>query len=233
MAPEIDFESSKTACLQPPPNILNSNDETSLVDQARNGSSEAMEQLVGLYEGRLFRLAQNITINHEDTEEVVQNAFVKAFKNLAAFRGDSRFYTWIVRIAVNEALMKVRGRRYREISLDEPKDAGDHTVVREIEDWGPNPERRYSQEELRGILETTISRLRHEYRIVFQLRDVEGFSTEETARALDLSSSAVKTRLRRARFQLRDSLDIYFRPAKKGLLRRKETETFFRQTVMC
>jgi RNA polymerase sigma-70 factor, ECF subfamily len=233
MTPGINFESSATACLQAPPDILTNNDETTLVDQARNGSSEAIEQLVSRYEARLFRLAQNITVNHEDTEEVVQNAFVKAFKNLAAFRGDSRFYTWIVRIAVNEALMKVRSRRYKEVSIDEPKDAGDHTIVREIEDWGPNPERRYSQEELRRILETSIGRLRHEYRIVFQLRDVEGFSTEETARALALSTSAVKTRLRRARFQLRDSLDTYFRVPKKRLLRSEGGGNFLRQALMC
>jgi RNA polymerase sigma-70 factor (ECF subfamily) len=84
---------------------------------AGNGCGAAIEQLVGRYESRVFRLARNITGNHEDAEEVAQNAFFKAFLNFAAFRGDSRFYTWLVRIAVNEAWMKIRSRRFREVSI--------------------------------------------------------------------------------------------------------------------
>lgn len=196
------------------PNILNADDEAPLIAEARNGSSVAIEQLVGRYERRVFRLAQNITGNHEDAEEVVQNAFVKAFRNLASFRGDSRFYTWLVRITLNEALMKIRGQRFNSVSVDDTKDAEDH-MPRELEDWGPNPEQRYSQEELRRILEASIGELAPGYRIVFQLRDVEGLTTEETARAVGLSVAAVKSRLARARAQLRDSLDIYFRASKR------------------
>jgi RNA polymerase sigma-70 factor, ECF subfamily len=139
---------------------------------------------------------------------------VKAYQNLATFRGDSRFYTWLVRIAVNEALMKARGHRFREVSIDSMQDSDDYIVPYEVEDWGPNPEERYSQEELRRILETTISELEPRYWIVFQLRDMDGFSTEEIAATLNLSVPAVKTRLRRARLQLRNSLDIYFRRPK-------------------
>jgi RNA polymerase sigma-70 factor (ECF subfamily) len=188
----------------------NRDDEAELVVRARSGSPAAIEQLVERYERRLFRLAQNILSNHEDAEEVVQNAFLKAFQKLAAFRGDSRFYTWLVRIAVNEALMKIRRRHFREVSIDAPGEAEDQLIPRELEDWGPNPEERHSQEELRGILAATISKLDPGYRIVFQLRDIEGFSTEDTARSLDLSVPAVKTRLRRARLWLRSSLDVYF-----------------------
>lgn len=190
------------------------NEEQDLIVKARNGSPIATELLVSRYESRIFRLARNITFNHEDAEEVVQNAFVNVFQSLTTFRGDSRFYTWLVRIAVNEALMKVRGRRFREVSIDDASGEEDNVIHHELEDWGPNPEERYSQEELRKILETAINRLDPGYRIVFQLRDVEGFSTEETARALNLSLPAVKTRLRRARLQLRNSLDIHFRKTK-------------------
>ena len=84
------------------------NEEQDLIVKARNGSPAAIELLVSRYESRIFRLARNITGNHEDAEEVIQNAFVKAFQNLATFRGDSGFYTWLVRIAVNQALMKIR-----------------------------------------------------------------------------------------------------------------------------
>jgi RNA polymerase sigma-70 factor, ECF subfamily len=189
-------------------------DEQELVSQAKNGLVDAIEQLVVRYERRIFRMAQNITCNHEDAEEVAQNVFVKAFRNLAAFRGDSRFYTWLVRITINEALMKIRARRHKEVSIDEPHDQ-DTVGFHELEDWGPNPEQRYSQKELREILATTISKLEPNYRTVFQLRDVEGFTTEETARALRLSSSAVKARLGRARLRLRNSLDVYFRASKR------------------
>jgi RNA polymerase sigma-70 factor (ECF subfamily) len=188
----------------------NRDDAAELVVQARSGSPAAIEQLVERYEHRLFRLAQNILSNHEDAEEVVQNAFLKAFQKLAAFRGDSRFYTWLVRIAVNEALMKIRRRNFREVSIDAPGEPEDQLIPRELKDSGPNPEERHSQEELRGILAATISKLDPGYRIVFRLRDIEGFSTEDTARSLDLSVPAVKTRLRRARSWLRSSLEVYF-----------------------
>ena len=199
------------------PEVLDGDDEAQLVAWARNGCAAAIEQLVGRYESRVFRLARNITGNHEDTEEVVQNAFFTAFQSLAAFRGDSRFYSWLVRIAVNEALMKIRSRRLREVSIDDAKDSEDgeeQTISKELQDWGPNPEQRYSQEELRRILETAISTLAPEYRIVFHLRDIDGFSTEVTAQILHLPLATVKTRTRRARLQLRDSLDAYFRPMK-------------------
>jgi RNA polymerase sigma-70 factor, ECF subfamily len=185
--------------------------EQDVVARAKSRSETAFDELVKHYERRVFRLAQNITRNHEDAEEVVQNAFLKAFQNLVGFRGDSRFYTWLVRITVNEALMKIRRRpRHKEVSIDESEEADDSCIPPEIEDCGPNPEQRYSQQELQNILATTINELKPGYRTVFQLRDVDGLSTEETAQALALSSSAVKTRLRRARITLRNSLGKYF-----------------------
>lgn len=211
MLSEVNLESSTSSVLHSAPDVLNGDKEAAVVAEARKGSAAAIEQLVGRYERRLFRLAWNITGNHEDTEEVVQNAFVKAFQNLAAFRGDSSFYTWLVRIATNEGLMKIRGHRFREVSIDCPREAEEPAFLAELQDWAPSPEERYSQEELSRILETTIGELEPGYRIVFQLRDVEGLSTEETARALGLSSPAVKSRLGRARMQLRNLLDPYFR----------------------
>jgi RNA polymerase sigma-70 factor (ECF subfamily) len=200
-----------------PTEVVDGADEAQLVGWAGRGCAAAIEQLVGRYETRVFRLVRNITGNHEDAEEVAQNAFFKAFLNFAAFRGDSRFYTWLVRIAVNEALMKIRSRRFREVSIDRAKESEDgeeKTISQELQDWGPNPEQRYSQEELREILETAISKLAPGYRIVFHLRDVEGFSCKQTAQTLHLSLATVKSRTRRARLQLRDSLDAYFRPIK-------------------
>jgi RNA polymerase sigma-70 factor, ECF subfamily len=211
------------------------NDEQDLIAQAKNGRAAAIERLVGRYERKVFRLARNITGNYEDAEEVVQNAFVKAFRNLDAFRGDSRFYTWLVRIAVNEALMKIRGHRFREVPMDNTDQMEGDLNLHEPEDWEPNPEERCSQEELHKILETTISELEPGYRTVFQLRHIEGFSTQETARTLNLSLPAVKSRLQRARLQLRNSLALYFRPIKpkesRGWLAERRSELTLRSAA--
>jgi RNA polymerase sigma-70 factor (ECF subfamily) len=141
----------------------------------------------------------------------MQDAFLKSFQNLDQFQGNSRFYTWLVRIAVNEALMKLRKRRPNQVSLDEPLRENDDSVFREIEDWGPSPEQRYAQTELNEILTQVIGELDPIFRIVFLLRDVEGISTEETAQIVGISVAAVKSRLLRARLRLRQNLNKYFR----------------------
>jgi RNA polymerase sigma-70 factor, ECF subfamily len=187
-------------------------DESVLVDRARQGDDEAYAGLVKMYEKKVYRLARNITKNEADAEDVLQEAFLKAYINLDKFQGDSKFYTWIVRIAVNEALMKLRKRkRGRTVSLDEEIDTGEDEVKREIAVWEGNPEQKYSQEELRRILDEAIQSLKPIFRSVFQLRDVEELSTEETADMLDLSIPAVKSRLLRARLQLREKLTRQFK----------------------
>jgi RNA polymerase sigma-70 factor (ECF subfamily) len=188
------------------------NSETVLVDRARNGDAAAFTELVHRYERKIFRLAKHITQNDEDAEDVLQESFLKAYSNLDTFQGQSKFYTWIVRIAVNEALMKLRKRKSdRTVSLDEPQDTGEETVAREIAVWDGDPEQRYSQEELREILERAIDSLKPSFRTVFVLRDIEELSTEETAESLGISVPAVKSRLLRARLQLREKLTRLFR----------------------
>jgi RNA polymerase sigma-70 factor (ECF subfamily) len=187
-------------------------DESALVMQARQGDTEAFGELVRRYEGRIFRLAQHVTQNREDAEDVLQETFMKAYEHLDQFKGDSKFYTWIVRIAVNQALMKLRRRKTdKSVSLDETIDTGEDMVVREIAAWGENPEQQLSREELGGILETAIQSLEPLYRSVFVLRDIEELSTEETAEVLGLSVPAVKSRLLRARLQLREKLTRFFK----------------------
>lgn len=186
-------------------------DEHTLVIAAQAGEVSAFEALVTRYEKRIYRLAWNITQDRSDAEDVVQDAFMKAFEHLDSFQGNSRFYTWLVRIAVNQALMKLRKRRHRELSLDEPLETEESSMPREIEDWGPTPEERFEQTELNRILTGAIGELDFRLRAVFQLRDVEGFSTEQTAEALGLTIPATKARLLRARLKLRDKLQKYFR----------------------
>ena len=187
-------------------------DDLELVEQARRGEPEAFPELVNRYERKIYRLARHITQNEEDAEDVLQETFLKAFANLNQFQGHSKFYTWLVRIAVNESLMKLRRRKAdKVVSLDDPVETDDgDVVVRDIAAWAPNPEQQYSQQEMSAILTRTINSLPPGFRSVFWLRDVEELSTEETANSLNLSIPAVKSRLLRARLQLREKLNRYF-----------------------
>jgi RNA polymerase sigma-70 factor, ECF subfamily len=188
-------------------------DEASILAQARTGDQTAFSRLVSEYERRIYRLAKNITRNDEDAEDVLQETFLKAYQHLDTFAGNSKFYTWIVRIAVNEALMKLRKRKGDKIiSLDEPLSAGgEEEVKREIAVWEGNPEDRYSQDELHKILYDAIDELKPDFRTVFVLRDIEELSTEETAETLEISVPAVKSRLLRARLALREKLTRQFK----------------------
>jgi RNA polymerase sigma-70 factor, ECF subfamily len=187
-------------------------DESALVAKAREGDLAAFNELVNTYSRKIFRLAKHITQNDEDAEDVLQETFLKAFEHLGNFQGQSKFYTWIVRIAVNESLMKLRKRKSdRSVPLDEPVDTGEDTVVREIAVWDENPEQQYSREELGQILDEAVEGLRPPFRTVFVLRDIEELSTEETAEALGISVPAVKSRLLRARLQLREKLTRFFK----------------------
>lgn len=186
-------------------------DESALIAQARAGDAAAFTELVNRYERRIYRLAKHITQNDEDAEDVLQDSFLKAYQHLGEFQEQSKFYTWLVRIAVNESLMRLRKRKPgRFVSLDEQVDTGEEMVAREIAIWD-SPEQRYSQEELRRILMEAVDSLSPIFRTVFLLRDVEELSTEETARALNISIPAVKSRLLRARLELRDRLTRYFK----------------------
>ena len=191
--------------------------EMALVQAAKKGDLEAFSDLVKRYDRNVFRIAQHITHNEEDAQDVVQDAFLKAYQNLEQFQGNSKFYTWLVRIAVNEALMRLRKRRNdRTVSLDEDVETDEGSIPREVADWSPNPEQQYGTSELGDILKKTIQGLSPGFRTVFVLRDVEGMSTEETAEMLGLSVPAVKSRLLRARLQLRERLAKYFKNKKGG-----------------
>ncbi len=190
--------------------------DVALVERVRGGDDAAYDTLVHKYERQVFRIAQHITQNREDAEDVMQDAFLKAYQKLDQFQGNSKFYTWLVRIAVNESLMRLRKRRSGKlVSIDEDIETDEGSVQRDLADWAPDPEQNYSQAELAEILRKTIQGLPPGFRIVFVLRDVEGLSTEEAAETLGLSVPAVKSRLLRARLQLRERLSRYF-GRKKG-----------------
>jgi RNA polymerase sigma-70 factor, ECF subfamily len=191
--------------------------EAVLVSEAQRGSAESFAVLVKQYERPIYRLSKAVTGDQEDAEDVLQETFLKAYKNLGNFRGESRFYTWLVRIAMNEALTHLRRRNPSTwVSLDEPIDTDDSgPVTQEIKDWRDNPEECYSNTELREILSKALQDIEPPLRVVFVLRDVEGLSCEETAMVAGLSVPTVKSRSMRARLKLRKKLSFWFerRPA--------------------
>jgi len=189
------------------PSAIVREDEHLLVAAAKGGDASAFEELINRYESKILRLTWNITGNREDAEDAMQEGFLKAYSHLDSFHGESRFYTWLVRIAANEALMKLRKRRPGEFSIDEPLEGDEDLMPRELDDWGPGPEQRYAQEELREILNEAIEKLPKDYRVVFVLRDMEELSTQETAKLLGISTPNVKSRLLRARLKLRQLLN--------------------------
>src|SRR3974377_2076341 len=144
-------------------------DELRLVHAAKAGDMRAFEELVKRYDRNIFRIAQHITQNREDAEDVVQDAFLKAYENLDHFQEQSKFYTWLVRIAVKEWLMNLGRRRSdRTVSLDEDIETEEDTMPREVADWSPNPEQLYKQGELKDILRKTIQGLPASFRMVFE-----------------------------------------------------------------
>jgi len=189
-----------------------------LVNASRNGDVSAFEELIKKYDRKLFRVAQGILQSNEDAEEVVQTAFLKAYQNLHRFQGKAKFSTWLTRIAMNESFMRLRKQRTkREQSLDSQigipaEESGSRFLHQRLNltDWAANPESLYSTTELRHILEKSLQKLQPGLRVVFILRDVEGHSINETAGILKLTPTAVKTRLSRARLQLREELSQYF-----------------------
>ena len=182
-----------------------------LVHASKKGDAAAFELLVKRYDRRLLRISQTVTRNKEDSEDAVQEALLKAFQNLAEFRGDSQFSTWLIRITVNQSLMKRRKQRtHKEVSLDEDIESDGGAPPVDVPDRTPNPEQLCWASELRDVLARTVEELRPILRTVFVLRDVEGLSIKQTAQVLNLSQAAVKARLWRVRLHLRERLNRYF-----------------------
>jgi len=183
-----------------------------LVDACAGGDVAAFEELVRRYDRKLLRIAQQVTDNLADAEEVVQETFLKAYQKLDQFQRKAKFSTWLIRIALNESLMKLRKGRSRALDVPlEYENADGENLPYEIADWSPNPEQLYSSSELQNILRQALEHLKPGLRIVFVLRDVEVLSIEETANLLELKPLAVKARLFRARLKLRERLSRYFR----------------------
>jgi RNA polymerase sigma-70 factor (ECF subfamily) len=180
-------------------------DDLLLVDRVLAGDRRAFEPLVRRHERRIFRVTLAVLGNIEDAEEAMQDTFVKAFRHLDQFRKESRFTTWLTRIAMNTALQK-RNARKNFVPLTEAETAEEPFAPKRYEPWKNNPEQLYGKQELHRFVEEAIQSLPEIYREAFVLRDVEELSAEEAAEVLGIKVPALKTRLLRARLMMRETL---------------------------
>ena len=188
--------------------------DTALVHAIRGGDVAAFEQLVKRYDSKLLRIARNVAHNSEDAEEAVQEAFFKVYQKLDQFQGHAKFSSWLIRITLNESFMKLRKQRaIREQSIDSNvySDGDSERLPLDVADWAPDPEALYRASKFREILINCLQKLTPALEVVFVLRDIEECSLSETSEILNLSLTAVKTRLSRVRLQLREELSKYFK----------------------
>ena len=185
--------------------------ETYSLEALKAGDRAEFARLVDEYSGVIYRLGMKMLNNSQDAEDILQETFIKAYIHLPGFDGRSSLSTWLYRIATNESLMLIRKRKHIEVSIDKPQE----TLEQEFEpmhivDFCCLPEAELMSTESRAFLEQAASELPPNLKVVFLLRDIEGLSTRETAEVLDLTETAVKTRLSRARLNLRQQLSNYF-----------------------
>lgn len=184
-----------------------------LIRRLKAGEQAALEDAFNLYSGRLYNVAQRILGEPADAEEVIQDVFLTVYRKVNTFKGDSQFSTWLYRLTVNAALGKIRrGKRHKAVEYDEflPKFQKDgHHRVRPVVDWSNTLEEKYAKEELQRLLNQTLDQLKPVDKSVVVLSDLEGMSDREIAVTLNLTVSAVKTRLHRARLFLRGKLAVH------------------------
>ncbi len=189
-------------------------DEAALLERLRAGEEAAFEELARAYGGRLLAVARRFLASEEDARDAVQDAFLSAFRSLDRFQGDSRVSTWLHRIVVNAALMKLRTRRRKpELPIEEllPGFLEDGHLARPAVEWEKTADVLTERKEIRGLVHESIQQLPESYRTVLLLRDIEELDTEQTARLVGISANAVKTRLHRARQALRGLLEPHLR----------------------
>ena len=180
-----------------------------IVARVKNGDTDAFEELVRKHGRRVYRSLVGILGTPEEAEDALQDAFLKAFQHLPNFEGRSRFSTWLVRIAINTGLQRLRSRK----SFDSLDEESEDFRPRNIQAWTDSPEEYYSREELRGLVEKEVMKLPPKYRVALMLRDLEELSTEDAAAALGLTVPGLKARVLRGRLMLRESMVPYFSKA--------------------
>jgi RNA polymerase sigma-70 factor (ECF subfamily) len=189
--------------------------DMALVAAAKNGDRKAFEILVERHEQRIFFVAQRMTRNREDAEDVVQQSFQKAFTHMDRFENRSSFATWLTQVAINEALMLLRKRRgLREVLIDDVNGNEGAAISLEFPDSSPDPEASYAQREWLGMLSLAMNELTPGIRKAIQLRELDERSSEETARIMGISVSALKGRMFHGRKRLRETIKRYIDSAR-------------------
>jgi RNA polymerase sigma-70 factor (ECF subfamily) len=186
-------------------------DEAALIARIQAGDKAACGQCIELHSPAIYRLGLRLTGNEAEAEDIMQETFMSAFKAIDSFEGRSSLSTWLYRIAYNAALMRLRRPSPDMVSVEETLSYETQAIVpKQLFDWCCLPEEDFEDDEVRTKLEEAIQELPESLKIVFVMRELEGLSTAETAVALELSESAVKVRLHRARLWLRERLTPYF-----------------------
>jgi RNA polymerase sigma-70 factor (ECF subfamily) len=186
------------------------------VDRLISGDRQAFGTLVEKTSPKIYALGMRMLGNEQDVEDMLQETFIKAYKALPNFEKRSSIYTWLFRIAANESLMFLRKRKNNPWFSEIDKEEEDEETPVEIVDWCCLPEQEMVSTETRAMLKEAAENLSPALRLVFQLRDVDGFSIADTAEILEISEDAVKTRLVRARMKLREYLSAYFKERMEG-----------------
>ena len=184
--------------------------DVEIIGRVKAGDTDAFEELVRRHGRRVYRSLIGILGDPADAEDALQDCFLKTFQHLQEFEGRARFSTWLLRIAINTGVQRLRGRK----DFDTLDDEGEDFKPKRIEAWDENPEESYSREELRKLVEKEVMKLPAKYRVALILRDLEELSTVEAANALGLSVPGLKARVLRGRLMLRESMVTYF--AKTG-----------------
>jgi RNA polymerase sigma-70 factor, ECF subfamily len=187
--------------------ITSPRDEGQMIASIIAGDSQLFHELIRPYERKVYVMALSFLRNEADAEDAVQEAFLKAFRNLASFRGEAKFGTWLISITLNEARNRIRRRdAIKTESLDETPDEDGHTSPALLRDWKEIPSEALERKEVSHLLQQAVTGLPLIYREVFLVRDVEGLSINETAETLGISIASVKVRLHRARMMLQNKL---------------------------
>ncbi len=198
------------------PDPLVGQEDAALVAGAKTGDARAFELLVQRHKGKIFLVVQRMTRNREDSEDVVQQSFQKAFVHLKDFQGESLFSTWLTRIAINEALMLLRRKRgSREGPIAESTTEDETALPMDVPDSGPNPEDSCLRREQERILSAAVNELTPGMREAIELRELGELSTGETAQVMGLSVGAVKARIFHGRRKLRKTLKRYVESTRK------------------
>ena len=190
--------------------------ESELIAQAQNGDKRAVSQLVNIYSSRIYAIAFRLMQNQEDAEDVLQETFIIMLNKLDTFQGKSTLYTWLYRVATNVALGKLRKKKNIDDSTSYDKIEFENISSLKLADWPDHLEEKFDSEEFRECLDKAIKELPDHYRTVFILRDLEGHSTKNSAKILEISEANVKVRLMRARLYLRDQMAYHLKCINRG-----------------